>query len=229
LKGELDALRGIVSGTVTINTLDSLSVQFLPETLARFNADHPSVEVRVLSCDLGVVIQNVAQGEADIGFTFAQRMRVGVKVLHEIPCELCAIMTPDHPLAGYDRLTLDDCATYPLVSQDNISSMQPFFGDEMERFKQAQSPVLISNTLALLKRLILRGVGIAFYTRLGFAEELAAGRLTAVPLTDEKLAAVRLSPIVSSERSPTVAAKTMADHMREALARFSVGLDGTEI
>lgn len=226
LKGEVDALRGIVSGTVTINTLDSLSVQFLPETLAQFNAAHPSVEVRVLSCDPGVVIQNVAQGEADIGFTFAQRMRVGVKVLHEIPCELCAIMTPDHPLAGNERLTLEECATYPIVSQDNISSMRPFFGDEMQRFKQTQTPVLISNTLALLKRLILRGVGIAFYTRLGFAEELAAGRLTAVPLTDEKLAAVRLSLIISSERSPTVAAKTMADHMHKALSGFSVGLGG---
>jgi DNA-binding transcriptional LysR family regulator len=228
LKGDVDALRGFVSGTVTINTLDSLSVQFLPETLARFNKDHPSVEVRVLSCDPGVVIQNVAQGEADIGFTFGQRMRVGVRVLHEIPCELCAIMTPDHPLAGRDRLTLDDCVPYPIVSQDNISSMQPFFGDEMDRFKQAQTPVLVSNTLALLKRLIMRGVGIAFYTRLGFAEELADGRLTAVPLTDGPLSSLRLSLIVSSERSLTVAAKTMAEHMHTALANFAIDLDRGE-
>ncbi|NQW10508.1 MAG: LysR family transcriptional regulator [Alphaproteobacteria bacterium] len=226
LKGEVDALRGIVSGVVTINTLDSLAVQFLPETLAQFNAAHPTVEIRVLSCDPGVVIQNVAQGEADIGLTFGQRMRVGVKVLHDIPCALCAIMTPDHPLADRSQLTLGECAAYPMVSQDNIGSMQRFFGDEMDRFKRTKTPVLTSNTLALLKRLILRGVGIAFYTRLGFAEELAAGRLKAIPLTDDRLASLRLSLIVSSERSPTIAAKTMADHMRDALARFSVGLDG---
>ena len=36
-----------------------------------------------------------------------------------------------------------------------------------------------------MERLLLRGAGIAFYTGLGFVEELAAGRLVAVPLDDE--------------------------------------------
>ena len=36
------------------------------------------------------------------------------------------------PLAGRERIAIADCAGYPIVSQDNIGSMQPFFGDEME-------------------------------------------------------------------------------------------------
>ncbi len=49
--------------------------------------------------------------------------------------------------------------------------MQPFVADEMETFKSAHRPVAVSNTQAVVKRLLLRGVGIAFYTRLGFSEE----------------------------------------------------------
>ena len=38
LRGDIDKLRGVVSGDVTITTLDSLNVQFLPEALAEFIA-----------------------------------------------------------------------------------------------------------------------------------------------------------------------------------------------
>ena len=95
----------------------------------------------------------------------------------------------------------------------------------MDAFKSAHQPLVVSNTLAVLKRLLLRGVGIAFYTRLGFTEELAGGRLVAVPLEDERLSNLRLCLIAPSERLPTVAAGAMAEHLRQALAEFGNGVD----
>ena len=122
-------------------------------------------------------------------------------------------------------VSLDECGAYPLMYQDHSGSMQLFFGEEMEAFKNAHKPVAISNTLAVLKRLLLRGVGIAFYTRLGFAEELASGRLVAVPLEDERLSRLRLSLIAPSERLPTLAAQAMAEHLQNALVRFAATRD----
>jgi len=86
--------------------------------------------------------------------------------------------------------------------------------------------VLVSNILALMKQLLLRGVGIAFYTRLGFIEELAEGRLVAVPLEDDRLSLLRLCLIAPSDRTPTVAARAMATHLELALVRFGQELDG---
>ena len=134
-------------------------------------------------------------------------------------------MSPDHELATRTSVTLDECGAYRLIYQDHSASMQPFFGDEMDAFKSAHKPVAISNTLAVLKRLLLRGLGIAFYTRLGFAEELASGRLVAVPLEEERLSALRLCLVGPSDRMPTVAAHAMAEHLQQALARFTSGLD----
>ena len=117
------------------------------------------------------------------------------------------------------------CCYRRLMYQDHSASMQPFFGNEMEAFKNAHKPMAISNTLAVLKRLLLRGVGIAFYTRLGFAEELGSGRLVAVPLEGERLSTLRLCLIAPSDRMPTVAARAVAEHLRQALAQFTSGLD----
>ena len=221
LKSEIDGRQGVISGTVTILTLDSLTVHFLPEALSRFIAVHPAVEVRVISGDPMETMQAIVQGKADLGLTFRSPIRSGVRVLGDVPCALHAIMTPEHDLARRTSVNLDECGAYPLIYQENSSSMGAFLGEELEAFKRAHQPVLISNTLALMKRLLLRSAGIAFYTRLGFVEELASGRLVAVPLEDERLNRIRLSLIMSSEWTPTVAVRTMAEHLEAALARFA--------
>ena len=225
LRGDIDKLRGVVSGDVTITTLDSLNVQFLPEALAEFIAVHPAVQIRVTACDPVETMHAVTQGNADLGLTFSPALRRGIAVLKDVPCPMCAIMAPDHALAVRKTVSLDECGAHPLMYQDNLGSMQLFLGEEMEAFKNAHKPVAISNTLAVLKRLLLRGVGIAFYTRLGFAEELASGRLVAVPLEEEPLSTLRLCLIAPSERKPTVAAHAMAEHLQQALAQCAVGLD----
>ena len=226
LRGDIDNLRGVVSGQVTITTLDSLTVHFLPEAMTRFVAAHPAVQIRVVALDPVETMHSVAQGHADLGLTFSPARRRGVSLLADVPSPMCAIMAPDHELAARSSLTLDECGAFRLLYQDHSGSMQPFFGAEMDAFKSAHPPLVVSNTLAVLKRLLLRGVGIAFYTRLGFTEELASGRLVAVPLEDERLSTLRLCLIAPSDRLPTVAAQAMAEHLRQALARFGSGLDG---
>ena len=226
LRGDIDNLRGVLSGQVTITTLDSLTVHFLPEAMARFVAAHPTVQIRVVAMDPVETMHSVAQGHADLGLTFSPARRRGVSLLADVPSPMCAIMTPDHELAARSSVTLDECGAFRLLYQDHSGSMQPFFGAEMDAFKSAHPPLVVSNTLAVLKRLLLRGAGIAFYTRLGFTEELAGGRLVAVPLEDERLSTLRLCLIAPSDRLPTVAADAMAEHLRQALAEFGNGIDG---
>ena len=86
LRGDIDKLRGIVSGTVTIATLDSLNVQFLPEALAEFIADHPAVQVRVTACDPVEAMLAVTQGNADLGLTFSPALHRGIATLKDVPC-----------------------------------------------------------------------------------------------------------------------------------------------
>ena len=224
LRGDIDNLRGTVSGEVTIATLDSLTVHFLPEAVARFVAAYPAVQIRVIALDPVGAMHSVAQGNADLGLTFSPARRRGISLLADVPSPMCAIMPPDHELATRESVTLDECGDCRLMYQDHSASMQPFFGNEMEAFKSAHKPVAISNTLTVLKRLLLRGVGIAFYTRLGFAEELASGRLVAVPLEGERLSTLRLCLIAPSDRMPTVAARAVAEHLQRALAQFTSGL-----
>ena len=68
MTGEIDARRSRVTGTVQILTLDSMTVQFLPQSIASFHAEHPLVEIHVRSADPATTIRDVSRGEADVGF-----------------------------------------------------------------------------------------------------------------------------------------------------------------
>ncbi len=228
LRGEIENLRGIVSGHVTIATLDSPAVHLLPEAISGFVAVHPAVQIRVITCDPIEAMHAVSQGSADLGLTFLPTWRRGVTVLEDIACPMCVIMTPDHELASRPAVTLDECASCRLIYQDPAGTMQPFVGDELELFKRAHRPVAVSNIQGVIKRLLLRGVGISFYTRLGFSEELESGSLVAVPLEGKRLSALRLCLVAPSDRMSTVAGNAMAKHLRMALASFGNGIDQGE-
>ena len=221
LHGEIDNLRSVISGEVAIATLDSLTLHFLPEFLTRFTAAHPAVEVRVAAADPNDILHSVTRGNADLGLTFDPVWRGGIDVLQNIPCPLHAIMRSDHELADRNSVTLDECSSHPLIYQENFGSIRAFLGEGLDAFKRAHKPVVRSNTLAFLKKLLLSGAGISFYTRLGFVEELADGRLVAVPLESEHLSQLRLCLLAPSERSPTVAARVMADHLKRDLASLA--------
>ena len=68
MRNEIDARHGQVTGTVLILTLNSMTVQFLPDSVASFDAEHPLVEVHVRSTDAAITISEVSRGEADIGY-----------------------------------------------------------------------------------------------------------------------------------------------------------------
>jgi DNA-binding transcriptional LysR family regulator len=220
LKGEIDYLRGRISGQVTIATLDSLTMHFLPVELSKLMSKHPDIRVRVATGDPMKIVHSIARGNADLGITFSSKDSQGVIELASVDCPLCAILSPSHPLADKRSLTLPECSTYPLIFNDNSSSIRYFFGEEMDSFMEEQRPIVVTNTLLLVKGIILDSVRIAFFTRLGFSDELESGELVAIPLKAKSLSVLRLCIIIPSDRSPTIAAKVTGEYLKRSLVGF---------
>ncbi len=221
IRGDIDNLRGVVGGKVTIATLNSLTAQFLPDMISNVEKLHPDIEFRVVSGDPMEVVQWVMRGNADLGMTFNAVESKGISVLREYSCPFVAVMHPDHELAGHTSLDLEQCSGHRLIYQDNSGPMKLFLGEEIEAFKSENIPAVTSNSLTLLKELLLRGVGFAFYTRLGFVAELAEGKLVAVPLNCDRLAKMRLSLIAQPNAMPTVATRTIAETIKQGLDDFA--------
>ena len=216
-RSEIDALKGIKSGLVKIASLDSLLVRLLPDAIRTFHAAHPAVTFDVEGMGPGEIATRVASGDADLGFSFDLDSHAGVELLAEVPTPLNAMMAPDHPLAGKTALSLAECAKFPLLFQQDTRPIQALMDNELLAARKIREPFLRSNSLALTKEMIRHGLGIAFYTRLGFAEELARGEIVGIPLIEKRLADLHLGMILTKLRRPTVAVSAAIEHLRATL------------
>ena len=225
MKSELDAQHGKLTGTVEILTLDSMTVRFLPQSIASFHATHPSVEMHVRSTDPASTIRAVARGEADIALGFHDATTAGALVVERIHTPLMVLMHPEHTLAKEPTVSLDQCARHPLIYQYHSTAVDSILGEEVQSLRENAAPVVMSNTLGLLKGLILDGVGIALYTAVGFLDEISQGRTAAVPIDSRRLSKLEIALVVPKNRLGTVAATKLVAHLQEELRRFSIELD----
>ena len=106
------AIRGLDSGTVRIGTFTSVGVHWLPGIIAEFQADYPSVELKLMSGDYHDVEQWLADGSADIGFV-PLPTRLGGEVFPLRADRLLAVIPANHPLA--------DAAAFPVAELERES------------------------------------------------------------------------------------------------------------
>ena len=106
------AIRGLDSGTVRIGTFTSVGVHWLPGIIAEFQADYPSVELKLMSGDYHDVEQWLADGSADIGFV-PLPTRLGGEVVPLRADRLLAVIPASHPLA--------DAAAFPVAELERES------------------------------------------------------------------------------------------------------------
>lgn len=226
LKSELGQLRGKRTGLVRIASLDSLLVSFLPEQILAFHERNPAVNFQVQSGVQSRIATLVADGTVDIGITFNLPHPEDTEFVADVPMPLMAMVAAGHPLARQSSVSLDECAQYNLLLQLDTEPLRSMIEVELSSLERTGRVLVGSNNLMLLRRMILSGAGVAFYTPLGMAEEIRRGEIVGVPLRARRLESLRLGLLVPRRRQLTHAAQAMADQLAAALRRLEGELKG---
>ncbi|HMR34159.1 MAG TPA: LysR family transcriptional regulator [Geminicoccaceae bacterium] len=223
IKGELAGLRGVKSGIVRIASLDSLFVQALPRAIESFHRRHPAVRFVVEACDPNQIAVRVAEGEADIGISFDLESHADVHFAFDVPSPICAMVAASHPLADRETTSFVECARYPLLFQPDTRPTRSAMDAELAAAKTSSRALLVANNLGMLKHMVRAGLGVAFYSRIGFVEEIARGEVVAVPLTERRISALRVGLILPRRRRPSPAVAAMTEHLAQMLAALEAG------
>ncbi|MEZ5665866.1 MAG: LysR family transcriptional regulator [Alphaproteobacteria bacterium] len=216
LRGEIGTLQGVYRGLVRIASLDSLLVHLLPGVVEAVHAAHPGVRFQVEARGPGEIVDLVADGDVDIGLSFNLELRKNVVQAHDIPVPIMAIVAAGHPLAGRARVTLADCSAYPFIFQQDNRPLHRLTQAQMIAERITARPFVTSNSQPFNKRLIVRGLGVGFYTKIGFLQELAAGEVVAIPLSNDAYAELRLG-LVLPQRQPKPAVTVVIRALTDAL------------
>jgi DNA-binding transcriptional LysR family regulator len=221
VRAQIDDLRAARSGHVAIVAIDSLLVDFLPRALDRFRADFPAVTYALDAVAPAAVPQHVADGEADIGFTFVARSSRAVHFAAEFPAPIGVVMPADHPLAARSVIRFQDTAAFPFLAQAGPLPRSADIDPDFARFRAGLKPRLVSNSIQALKLAIRLNMGIAFFTRLGFLDEIERGEVAWRPFESAAVNALRIGLVVAEARTPTAPARQLTRFLISDLARLN--------
>ena len=185
LQSEIRSRSGLVAGDVRVVVMDSLAFDFVPDLVGSFRAQHPDVGVEVQCRMADEAIEAVRSGDADIAVAFEPRRSEHVRVVARVRTPMCAMVRPDHPIAGHRRVGLDECARYDLLVHAGPVRIERYFGARFGQFRRAHPGVVRTDSLVLAKELVRRGAGVALYTRLGFLREIGDGTIVAIEVHDD--------------------------------------------
>lgn len=214
---EIDDMRGLRRGSVSIAAVESVTRGLLPDVLAAFWARHPEVSVDVRATGSRQALEAVQEGECDLAVAFDVPVpRIGQR-LARVSLPLGALVPPDHALAGRDQLKLFDFADQRVFLSDASLTLGPSIEEALIASAIDVRRRATTNSIGLMADLAARGHGIAFQTRVGVERELRDGRLVFVPVKDPRLKPRLLLLFARSKAHLAAAPQALAKLLAQAL------------
>jgi len=217
----IDDLKAARSGHVAIAALDSLLVDFLPRAVDRFRVDFPAVTYSVMAAQPPEMPIMVARGDIDMGLTFVGAFPASVRTITEIAAPIGVVMRADHPLANKLTVDFDEVSRYPVLTQSGPLPKGADVDAAFDTFKSRLKPKLQSNSIQMLKVAMMLNMGVSFFTRLGFLNEIDKGELAWRPLSSPGVNTLRIGLVVSAQRELSPPAEQFARRLADDLHRFA--------
>jgi DNA-binding transcriptional LysR family regulator len=209
-------LRPASGGALQIAAALSICTYLLPDVLKKFQAAHAKTMITVRSGHSKEILEMVLAGEAEIGLARSLN-HPDVETLSLRDDPLLLVAAPHSNLARSRRATLNDVAGQPLIFFDRGSSDWTLTHGLFRRAGLVPNVVLEVETIETAKRMVERGMGLAFLPHLAVARELRRRRLIAVTLTDAEVLSRSLDVIHPRQRPLSAEALGLLKTLRAAL------------
>jgi DNA-binding transcriptional LysR family regulator len=215
-RGQIDGLKGVQRGHVTIAAVEAAIEPCLSRALAAFHLAHRRVSYRVRIEGSVEVAGAVAQEQADLGLTLNAPASARLVTLSTAPYFLHAFVSRGHPLAKRQTLRLPDCIGYPVAMGDETLGGRQRLERAFEQTQLDFRPFLAANSLALMMQTGRHSDAICFQA-LPTSRRRQVGKLVAIPLADRQIAQVELALIANRRRALSTAAASFAAELSRAI------------
>ncbi|MTI17543.1 LysR family transcriptional regulator [Rhodobacteraceae bacterium RKSG542] len=209
---ELDALKGVRRGHVSIAAVESVSEALLPQIIQSFQRQYAGIHIRVQVAGSAQVLQAVEQAEVDVGFTFNAASSTSLNIAFRRELQIGAIMHPEHPLANEPEITVARCMSYPIALPSEDLSLRTQLNAVLDPADVRANMCLEANSLRFMKKMIADKLSIAFQTQIGTEREQEEGELIFRPLMDSGLRPDQFTIVTSAMRSLALAPAIFFDH-----------------
>jgi LysR family transcriptional regulator, low CO2-responsive transcriptional regulator len=175
----------VPKGEIVVGANEATCLHVLPEVFAEFKKQYPEVNVGIQRAERGKILESIIDNSVDFGVVSIPVTDNRLTVVQIHRDELVVIAAPNHPLSKLKSksATVADVVKFPLLlpklgrTRDAIEAL----------FHERNLKPIISMELdssELLKRFVAADVGVGFIARSNVLEDVKAGVLAAIPMSD---------------------------------------------
>jgi DNA-binding transcriptional LysR family regulator len=154
-------LAGGARGVLTIAAAQPFCDGFVAKAVATFVSRHPGVKVSLISLATPMVLDRVANREADVGVCYEPVVSPAVKAEELGRFQVGCVMPSRHPLAKRSAIRVRDLAPYPIVTYLPQTLLRPHVDRAFSDKSSAPRISVGTSTSATAITLTMHGAGIA--------------------------------------------------------------------
>ncbi|KVD96204.1 transcriptional regulator [Burkholderia stagnalis] len=222
LQSELDALRSLKTGRVSISASEGVIPALADEILWAFGNEYPDVRISVNIRATGEIVSDVLKDVAHIGIAYSPPTTEGIRVHRSAVHQVVAAVRPDHPLASQPgAIPFGRAISYPFATMPSMYGL----GGTIDMLARSEAiryqPAFVGNTLDVLRRFAIAGMGVAFLTDYSIAGDVAEGRLVGKAIDHPLLGRQSVQVLVKSDRTLPFAAHELLRRIETRMSTFA--------
>lgn len=170
----------VETGVLTIGLL-STAGYFLPALLARFQAEHPGVDVRLdVTRDLTKLLDRLHSNEIDLAVMGRPPREYAMRSEPFAGHPMVFVCPPGHPLLGVGHPPLDALVHHPLVARELGSEVRQALDNFLRDKRLAPRIAMEIPSNETIKAAVMAGLGVGFISLHAVAAEVRSGLLHTV-------------------------------------------------
>jgi LysR family cys regulon transcriptional activator len=170
------------SGSFTIATTHTQARYALPKVVQAFTQKYPKVRLSLLQGNPKQIAEMVLKDQADLAIATEAIADIGGLIT--IPCyqwEHMVVVPPDHPLLKVKNLTLEEIASYPLITYDAAFAGRAKIDHAFSLRSLTPDVLLEAIDADVIKTYVELGLGVGIIAGMAYDAERDKG-LAAIPV-----------------------------------------------
>jgi DNA-binding transcriptional LysR family regulator len=213
-------LKGLRAGEVQLAVGEAMIGELLLNVLESFMSQYPDIRIHIRSGGTLDVVGMVLEDEAHMGMVFQPEPEAKIRVRASSDQPLKAIVSPDHPLARRSSITFQEIASERLALPEIQFRICQVIYAAAAAEHVFLKPVLVSNSLRVLKEFAHSGSGITILPGIAAHTEVAAGALSMVPIDHPAMMHTSASVITRLGRQLPVSAVRLLQKIEASMPFF---------
>lgn len=179
----LQAPAGIVTGRLRLGSNKTLLAYHLPEILARFKQQYPSVICEVIDGNTDTIIGALLDQHIDLAIIEGPCRRPEIQIRTFLEDEIIWVASPSNPLAKMARPSVEEVLRQPVIVRELGAGSRQFMEEALRELDIPLERLSIIQEMPspeAIKRLVAAGLGISYVFRISVEKELVTRTLVEI-------------------------------------------------